>query len=44
MWECTYRNSLKISRCNERSSGRARERERKREGNNSLKRTRGRGE
>ena len=28
MWECTYWNSLKISRCNERSSGRARERER----------------
>ena len=28
MWECTYWNNLKISRCNERSSGRARERER----------------
>ena len=28
MWECTYCNSLKISRCNEQSSGRARERER----------------
>ena len=42
MWECTYCNSLKISRCNERSSGRAGERER--EGNNSLKRTKGRGE
>ena len=27
MGECTYCNSLKISRCNERSSGRARERE-----------------
>ena len=31
MWECTYWNSLKISRCNERSSGRTRERERERE-------------
>ena len=28
MWECTYWNSLKISRCNERSSGRTRETER----------------